>query len=50
MDVLCAEATEPKTLKRVKKDTQVHIRGHFKAKRQRHHGEVEGVDAVDLFE
>lgn len=32
------------------KDTQVDVRRHFEAKGQRHHGEVEGVDAVDLFE
>lgn len=32
------------------KDTQINVRRHFEAERQRHHGEVEGVDAVDLFE
>lgn len=32
------------------KDTQINIWRNFEAKRQRHHGEVEGVDAVDLFE
>lgn len=32
------------------KDTQVDVGRHFEAKGQRHHGEVEGVDAVDLFE
>lgn len=32
------------------KDTQINIWWNFEAERQRHHGEVQGVDAVDLFE
>lgn len=32
------------------KDTQVNKGGHFEAKGQRHHEEVEGIDAIDLFE
>lgn len=32
------------------KDTQVDVRRHLEAEGQRHHGEVEGVDAVDLLE
>lgn len=32
------------------KDTQIHIGGNLEAKGQRHHGEVECVDAVDLLE
>lgn len=31
-------------------DVQINVWRNFKAKRQRHHGEVEGVDAVYLFE
>lgn len=41
-----------KTSDRLKlvKDTQVDVGRNFEAKGQRHHGEVQGVDAVDLFE
>lgn len=31
-------------------DTEVHVGRHPEAKGQRHHGEVQGVDAVDLLE
>lgn len=31
-------------------DIEVNKRGHFEAEGQRHHGEVQSVDAVDLFE
>lgn len=32
------------------KDTEVDVGGHFEAEGERHHGEVERVDAVDRFE
>lgn len=31
-------------------DVEVDVRGDLEAKGERHHGEVEGADAVDLFE